>query len=215
VTFADLFNSTLLAPFKKHILSTRPIEESYMPIVSTELEVVTARMRILPQRYRHFRNSIWQNYTDVGTTALNNGDIALAHRMFAEALAEARKEERLDYRLAVSFAHVGHTQFSKGDFPQAANSYLRALAITRNVKDAPKEFEIMLLETLADIRLEQGQLRLAKRHLTRALSLREVHTPALKEQRARSLLKLATVFSEFGDTDQALALYEKSKAFRS
>lgn len=186
-----------------------------MPVVSTEWELTSARIRILPQRYRHFRHSVWQNYTDVGTRAMNCGDITLAKLMFTEALAEARKEELLDYRLAVSFAHVGHTQFSQGEFPQAANSYLRALAITRNVKNTPKEFEIMLLETLADIRLEQGQLRLAKRHLTRALSLREVHTPAQKDQQAKILLKLASVFSEFGDTDQALALYEKSKAIRS
>ena len=186
-----------------------------MRVVSTESEIIQARMRLLPQRYKQFRNSIWQNYTEVGTRALQCGDTNLAGIMFSEALAEARKEDSLDYRLAVSYAHVGHIQFSRGDFPQAANNYLRALAITRNVKDTPKEFEIMLLETLADIRMEQDQLRLAKRHLTRALNLRESFTPEQKTAQAKILLKLATIFSEFKDTDQALALYERSKSMRS
>ncbi|HNB20820.1 MAG TPA: tetratricopeptide repeat protein [Candidatus Melainabacteria bacterium] len=186
-----------------------------MPVISTDQEVSAARVRLLPQRYKHFRNCIWKNYTEVGSKALICGDINLAKRMFSEALLEARKEDKIDYRLAVSLAHVGHTQLSLREFPQAANSYLRALAVTRNVKDTPKEFEIMLLETLADIRLEQGQLRLAKRHLARALNLRELHTPQEKNLRAKILLKMATIFSEFGDTDQALALYEKSKALRS
>lgn len=185
-----------------------------MPIATTEMEVSAARIRILPQRYRHFRQSIWQNYTDIGSRALTCGETALAHRMFSEALLEARKEENIDYRLAVSFAHVGHSLLSQENLSLAANTYLRALSIARNISDAPKVFEIMLLETLADIRVRQGHWRLAKRHLTRALSLREKFESNEKELHAKTLLKLANVYSEMGETDQAIALYEKSKFFR-
>jgi tetratricopeptide (TPR) repeat protein len=186
-----------------------------MPIATTEMEVSAARIRILPQRYKHFRQSIWQNYTDIGSRALTCGESDLAHRMFSEALLEARKEENIDYRLAVSFAHVGHSLLSQENLAQAANTYLRALSIARNVSDAPKIFEIMLLETLADIRVRQGHWRLAKRHLTRALSLREQFESNEKELQAKTLLKLANVFSEMGETDQAISLYEKSKSLRN
>jgi tetratricopeptide (TPR) repeat protein len=186
-----------------------------MPIASTETEISAARMRILPLRYRHFRQSIWQNYTEIGSRALSCGETSLAHRMFSEALLEARKEENIDYRLAVSFAHVGHSLLAQGDLAHAANTYLRALSIARNVKDAPKVFEIMLLETLADIRLSQGHLRLAKRHLSRAINLREQYAATEKESLAKTLLKLANVFSEMGDTDQAISLYERSKQLRN
>ncbi len=186
-----------------------------MPIVTTEMEVSAARVRVLPQRYRHFRHSVWQNYTDVGSRALTCGETDLAHRMFSEALSEARKEENIDYRLAVSFAHVGHSYLSQGNLAHAANAYLRALSIARNVSDSPKVFEIMLLETLGDIRLGQSHLRLAKRHLSRALSLREQHCVNEKDAQAKVLLKLAHVFSELGETDQALTFFEKSKSLRA
>ncbi len=185
-----------------------------MPVITTDMEVAAARVRTVPLRYRHFRQSVWQNYTDVGSRALACGETDLAHRMFSEALIEARKEYTVDYRLAVSFAHVGHSLLSQGNFSQAANTYLRALSIARNIGNAPKNFEIMLLEILGDIRLSQLQLRLAKRHLSRAVSLREQFFPAEKEQLAKALLKLASVFSKLGDADQALALYEKSKSLR-
>ena len=185
-----------------------------MPVVTTEMELSAARIRTVPLKYRHFRQSVWQNYTDVGSRALACGETDLAHKMFSEALIEARKEYSLDYRLAVSFAHVGHSLLSQGSFAQAANTYLRALSIARNINTAPKNFEIMLLEILADIRLSQGQLRLAKRHLHRAISLREQFVPEEKEPLAKALLKLANVFSKMGDGDQALALYEKSKSLR-
>lgn len=185
-----------------------------MQISTTDMEISAARIRILPLRYRHFRQSIWQNYTEIGSRALSCGENDLAHQMFSEALAEARKEENIDYRLAVSFAHVGHSLLSQGSLPQAANTYLRALSIARNVSDAPKVFEIMLLETLADIRLSQGHLRLAKRHLSRAVHLREQFVGNERDAHATALLKLANVFSEMGETDQAIALYEKSKSLR-
>ncbi len=185
-----------------------------MPVITTDMEVAAARIRTVPLRYRHFRQSVWQNYTDVGSRALACGETDLAHRMFSEALIEARKEYSLDYRLAVSFAHVGHSLLSQGNFSQAANTYLRALSIARNVGNIPKTFEIMLLEILGDIRLSQGQLRLAKRHFIRAISLREEFVSGELEPLAKALLKLASVFSKMGDTDQAIALYEKSKALR-
>ena len=185
-----------------------------MPVVSTDIEISHARRHMLPQRYKHFRQSVWQNYTEVGSKALSCGDADLAHRMFSEALLEARKEENVDYRLAVSFAHVGHSLLLQGNLAHAANTYLKALSVARNIVDAPKVFEIMLLETLADIRLAQGHLRLAKRHLTRAVCLRESWFANDKEAHARALLKLAHVLSEFGDSDQALLLYEKSKSLR-
>ncbi len=186
-----------------------------MPIATTEMEVSAARMRTLPQRYRHFRQSIWENYTEIGSRALTCGQADLAHRMFSEALLEARKEENIDYRLAVSFAHVGHSLLSQENLAQAANKYLRALSIARNVSDAPKVFEIMLLETLADIRVRQGHWRLAKRHLTRAISLRETFAANEKEAHAKTIMKLANVFSEMGETNQAVTLYEKSKSLRN
>lgn len=186
-----------------------------MPIASTEMEISAARVRILPQRYSHFRQSVWQNYTDIGSRALSCGESILAHKMFSEALLEARKEENIDYRLAVSFAHVAHSLLAQGNLAHAANTYLRALSIARNVTDAPKGFEIMLLETLADIRLTQGHLRLAKRHLSRAIGLRERFATTERDSLARTFLKLANVFSEMGDTDQAVSLYEKSKQLRN
>ncbi|MCC7528149.1 MAG: tetratricopeptide repeat protein [Candidatus Melainabacteria bacterium] len=186
-----------------------------MPIASTEMEISAARVRILPQRYSHFRQSVWQNYTEIGSRALSCGETSLAHRMFSEALIEARKEENIDYRLSVSLAHVGHSLLAQGNLAHAANTYLRALSIARNVTHAPKVFQIMLLETLADIRLCQGHLRLAKRHLSRAVSLREQFAANEKELLAKALLKLANVFSEMGDTDQAVSLSERSKQLRN
>ncbi len=186
-----------------------------MRISTTEMEISTARMHILPQRYKQFRQSVWQTYTDIGSRALVCGQTDLAHQMFSEALLEARKEENIDYRLAVSFAHVGHSLLSQGNLPQAANTYLRALSIARNISDSPKIFEVMLLETLADIRVRQGHWRLAKRHLLRALELREKFGTGEKESHAKALLQLANVFSELGNTDKAISLLEKSRSVRN
>lgn len=185
-----------------------------MRIASTETEITTARLRSLPHRYKHFRQSIWQNYTEIGTRALTCGETPLAHRMFTAALLEARQEENIDYRLAVSFAHVGHCLLAEGNLSAAANTYLRALSIARNVNDTPKVFHIMLLETLADIRLNQGHFRLAKRHLTRAIELREEFLPSDKQTLAKALIKLAHIFSELGDADHAVTLYARSKSLR-
>jgi hypothetical protein len=80
-----------------------------MPIASTEMEISAARVRVLPQRYKHFRQSVWQNYTEIGSRALSCGETSLAHRMFSEALLEARKDENIDYRLAVCVADGGHS----------------------------------------------------------------------------------------------------------
>lgn len=188
-----------------------------MPVVTTEMEMSAARVRILPQRYKHFRQSVWQNYTDIGSRALSCGDAHLAHTMFGAALTEARKEEHIDYRLAVSYSHVAHSLLSMGELGQAANKYLKALSIARSTIDAPKVFEIMLLETLGDIRLTQGHLRLAKRHFSRALAIREQQMHELTEpddweSRAKIMLKLAHISSEMKQTDEAIALYERSKA---
>jgi len=189
-----------------------------MPVVTTEMELSAARIRILPQRYKHFRQSVWQNYTDIGSRALACGDALLAHTMYSAALAEARKEEHIDYRLAVSFSHVAHSLLLMNEPGQAANKYLKALSIARCSAGAPTIFEIMLLETLGDIRLTQGHLRLAKRHLSRALALREKHEQADStgcidwESRAKLILKLAHISSEMKQTDEAIALYEKSRA---
>jgi tetratricopeptide (TPR) repeat protein len=192
-----------------------------MPVVTTDMEMSAARIRILPQRYKHFRQSVWQNYTDIGSRALACGDAHLAHTMFGAALTEARKEEHIDYRLAVSFSHVAHSLLSMGELGQAANKYLKALSIARSTIGAPKVFEIMLLETLGDIRLRQGHLRLAKRHLTRALALREKSEMEEQadfndwESRAKLMLKLAHISSEMKQTDEAIALYERSKTLTS
>lgn len=191
-----------------------------MRIVTTDMEISAARVSMLPQRYKQFRQSVWQNYTEVGSRALQCGHVDLAHKMFSEALLEARKEEHIDYRLAVSFAHVGHSLLSQGNLNAAANMYLRALSIARNVIDAPKNFEIMLLETLGDIRFSLGHLRLAKRHLSRAITLYEKLDGGMQDKKigepfAKTVLKLAQVFSEFGETDQAIMLYERAKSIRN
>lgn len=182
-----------------------------MRVITTDAEHAVARATLLPQKYRQFRQSIWQNYTEIGTCALRAGEAKLAQRMFFEALQEAKKESKIDYRLAVSVAHIAHVHLMEGDQAAAATAYLRALSITRNINDAPKSFQIMIIETLGDIRISQGHFRLAKRHFARSIELREKHAATDLTGLAQAMLKLAHALSELGDANGALATYQQSK----
>ncbi len=182
-----------------------------MRVITTEDEHAVARATLLPQKYRHFRQSIWQNYTDIGTCALQAGDAKLAQKMFFEALQEAKKETNIDYRLAVSIAHTAHVHLLEGNLTAAAAAYLRALSITRNINDAPQNFQIMIIEILGDIRISQGHFRLAKRHFARSIELREKHASDDLDGLTKAMLKHAHTLSELGDADGALAIYQRTK----
>lgn len=139
------------------------------------------------------------------------GDYARALEFGIEALAIAEQEQDI---LSVRTAHanLGIIQRRLGDHDAALASFGHALAIANEQK--ADDVAGRVINNMALVYYDQGNIALAHEYLTRALALKMPFDDGKggSQDIARTLINLGNLFEEQGDYAQAIHHYEQSEA---
>jgi len=139
------------------------------------------------------------------------GDYAQAQEFGVEALALAEQEQDIP-SIRTANANLGIIQRRLGDHDAALASFGRALDIANDLKH--NDVAGRVLNNIALVYSDQGNIALAHDYLTRALVLKKPFDDGKSGSQdiARTLNNLGNLFEEQGDYPQAIHHYEQAQA---
>jgi len=148
---------------------------------------------------------------NLGSIALDRGDLASAEAYFLRGLALAEEMRRMNKAVKI-LQDLSGVAKQRGDFASAANYLKRALE-AEEVR-APEGPDVaQILTALGSVARDQGRADLAQDYFTRALRLRRKLSPQ-GPQTAVVLASLSSAYRDRGDADTAGALAREALGIR-
>jgi tetratricopeptide (TPR) repeat protein len=152
-------------------------------------------------------NKAWEQSTEAGAEAYQEGRLAEAEAHLDEARKAAESEAETSDEYATSLINLGIVASSKGDMENAIAFYSRALEI-REKNLGPDHLEVAAtLNRLGATYAFLQRNEEAETALRRALSIRELKLGERNRLTGQSYSNLALLFAGMGDYDKAELYY--------
>ncbi len=153
-------------------------------------------------------------YDEVGTTALSEGFLTLAERMFSAAVEEAKRPAHDKRVLADSWFGLAQVYHKQQKIRLAVHYYRRAVHF---YESKPDHFACQLaagFDNLATLYLVDGELAKARTFSRKALNIYERLLGSNNPILAPRLVRLGYIYAQWKYFDKALFYYARAKALK-
>jgi tetratricopeptide (TPR) repeat protein len=160
--------------------------------------------------------TVWQTYLEVGSVALQAGQMDIADHMLDAAMELAKSAEGNKGQTAEMLCVLARTYSAHKRVRRALAIFKEALSIFEDVVGLEHPNTLATLEAIAQIYVVHGKVNKAIPYYERAARVDE--TKVCEEFLAilvRMLTKLAWIYQTQGKFAQSAALYERAESIRT
>jgi len=149
----------------------------------------------------------WEHYAGAAKKAFMQGDYEKAEKLLEASLNKAKKFEKTDYRITITYSNLGLINQVQKKYSRAETYYTKSLNIKRNALPGNDPSIAREINNLATVMVAQGKYPEAEELIKEAISINEKAFGKGSLTVATNLGNLATIYAMEGDYPEAETLY--------